>query len=76
MNFGIYAIKDTVTGMFGEPFLAINIGAAVRRFEFVCNQAQMIAADSQLYKLGEFNNETAEIKAKVEFIQSYVKTEA
>lgn len=76
MIFGIYAIKDQVTGMFGEPFLAINIGAAVRRFEYVCGQAQMIALDSQLYKLGEFNNETGEITAKVDFIQSYVKPEA
>lgn len=75
MIFGIYAIKDQVTGLFGQPFLEQNKGAAVRRFEYVCSKAEMIAADSQLFFLGTFNQETGEIVYKQQFLQSYVERE-
>lgn len=75
MKYGIYAIKDQVTGLFGEPWLAVNTGAAVRRFNFCCENAKLIANDSMLYRLGEFDGETGEIVSKVEFMQSYVSEE-
>ncbi len=75
MIFGIYAIKDQVTGLFGQPFLEQNKGAAVRRFEYVCSKAEMVAADSQLFLLGTFNQETGEIIYNQQFLQSYVQRE-
>lgn len=75
MIFGIYAIKDQVTGLFGQPFLEVSKSAAIRRFDYVCSKAEMVASDSQLFLLGTFNQETGEIVYNQQFLQSFVQRE-
>lgn len=61
MNFGIYSIYDRVSGCYGEPYYSVNEGVAVRRFKYICDNADMVAPDCSLYKLGDFDNVTGDI---------------
>lgn len=69
MDILIFSIYDRVTGVFSEPFLAVNVETAKRRFNYVISQSPMVKGDCDLYKLGTFNSETADIvPVKAEFI--------
>lgn len=74
MDLKIYAVKDTVAGAYMNPFYLNNDEVAKRSFKQACmdenSQYHKIAKDLQLYRLGTFNDETGEIKAKVEFLAS------
>lgn len=54
MVFEVYAIKDTVVGTFGAPFIVPNKETAIRTFK-IQNSDKPIYKDLQLYKLGDFN---------------------
>lgn len=71
MNYGMYAIFDKVAGVYSEPFLAVNCGTAVRRFQWQMEQSTMVAGDCALYMVGEFNVDTAVIVPCVTFVCNY-----
>lgn len=74
MDILIFSIYDRVTGVFSEPFLAVNVETAQRRFNYVLSQSPMVKGDCDLYKLGTFNSETADIvPVKAEFICHFVE---
>lgn len=58
MKYLIFTIYDRVTGTYSAPFLSVNVGAAVRQFDYAMEHTQMVAQDSELYQLGEFNSDT------------------
>lgn len=53
----MYSIKDTVTGLYSQPFFAQNQAAAIRQFDYLMQNAQMVAKDCQLYFVGDFDSE-------------------
>lgn len=69
----IYSIKDCVTGEFGSPIIEMNNNAAIRRFNYLMDNAQMIAPDCQLYCLGAFDVNTGCIDGECTFICGYSK---
>lgn len=76
MNLNIYAIKDTTIGSFMNPFYLQNDNVAIREFSNIIkyapveNNIRRNAKDMQLFKLGEFNEETGEIKPETNFLTS------
>ena len=67
ITYGIYSIKDTVTGNFSDIIIMVNEEAAKRYFMGLCQESK-IKNDLQLYCLGSYNVETGEIESKVDFI--------
>lgn len=52
---GLYAIFDRVSGVFSAPFMQFNEATAVRYFNYLCGNAEMVAKDSVLYKVGTYD---------------------
>lgn len=71
-NIKIYAVKDTVQGAFMQPFYLQNDNVAKRAFSMAINDQasnwSKMAKDLQLYKLGEYDDETGIILSKVEYL--------
>jgi len=66
MKLGIYSIKDTKIG-YMKPFYTHNDAVALRDFENAVNDKQVNIVnqnkdDMELWRLGDFNDETGEIK--------------
>lgn len=54
----LYAIKDTVTGEYGNPMPFLNEASAKRYFiNNVCDENKKIAGDLQLFYLGSYDTE-------------------
>lgn len=53
----IYSVFDRVSGIFGEPFYMLKDELAIRRFNYVMQNSQMVALDCDLYKLGTYDCE-------------------
>lgn len=63
MILGVYAVKDALQGRFMAPGFFDNEEVAIRQFRSNINNIPMWkenAADFQLYKLANFNDETGE----------------
>lgn len=64
MRYGIYAIRDAKTA-FMQCTVDFNDAAAIRNFEHAVQQENSLMAthpgDYDLYKLGEYDNETGEL---------------
>lgn len=62
MKFGVYSIQDVKTG-FMAPTVEINDQVAMRNFQHAIMQSESIlfthASDFKLYKIGEFDSDTA-----------------
>lgn len=71
MNVGIYSFYDKVTHTYGEPFIAVNVESAIRRFNYLMSQSPMVADDMQLYCLGNLNTDTGVISSCVDFVANY-----
>lgn len=72
MTLKIYAIKDTKVG-FMQPFYQANNAVAIRSFTNAVNAEQtnninQNIEDMELWHLGEFNDDTGEIKSEVTFL--------
>lgn len=67
----LYAFFDRVSGLFSAPFVQLNDGTAVRYYQYTMSQAEMVAKDTALYYLGEYNENTGEIKPAVKFVSNY-----
>lgn len=72
MKIKIYAVKDIVQGNYMQPFYMYNDEVAKRSFAQAINDEKAswnkIALDLQLYRLGEFNDETGDIKVDFEYL--------
>ena len=66
----VYVIKDTVSKLFGNMFEAVNDEMAVRQFEYGL-KSYPFRQDTQLYRLGEFDEETGNFNHNLEFLKSY-----
>lgn len=80
MKINIYAVKDTVQGAFMQPFYLQNDNVAKRAFEMAINDPNSnwnkMPKDLQLFKLGEYDDETGVIISKPEYLAKgadYVK---
>lgn len=72
MTLKIYAIKDTKVG-FMQPFYQANNAVAIRSFTNAVNAEQtnninQNLDDMELWHLGEFNDDTGEIKGELTFL--------
>lgn len=64
MKYGIYSVRDVNVG-FNQPFLDPTDASAKRGFAYACLNTDMMGfapKDFDLYKVGEFDTDTAEIK--------------
>lgn len=75
MIYEIYTIYDSVAGQYGEPWTAPHKGVALRRFNYLMKNAEMVSSDCKLYKLATYNIETGEISPALEFVTAYVEVE-
>ena len=66
----VYVVKDTVSKLFGNMFEAVNDEMEVRQFEYGL-QSYPFRQDTQLYRLGEFDEETGDFIHNLEFLKSY-----
>lgn len=69
----IYSVKDTITGVYMHPFYQKNDAQAKRSFSTATNspEANDLARyweNTELYCLGEWNDETGEIKTGIYYI--------
>jgi len=61
MMYGMYSIRDVMIG-FQSPWISINDGTATRTVRNALNKGDIEnSKDLQLFKIGVFNDETAEI---------------
>lgn len=76
MKLTMCAVKDAVVGSFMQPFMQRNEEEAKRSFAFDIEQnAGKIpnVKDLQLFKLGEFDDESGEVVSKIEFLANAVQ---
>lgn len=73
MEMLVCSIFDRVTGVYSEPLFAINEASAVRRFNFIMANSQMVSSDCQLFALGVFESDTGRIRVNSDpvFICNY-----
>lgn len=72
MKLKIYSIKDTKIG-FMQPFYQANQAVAIRAFNNAVNAKEsnninQNADDMELWELGEFDDQTGEIKSEVKYV--------
>lgn len=74
MDLKVYAVKDTVSGSFMQPFYLSNDEVAKRSFSIACKDEKSnyfaIAKDLQLYRVGKFNDESGELSPDCEFLMN------
>lgn len=62
----IYTILDRVSGLFQDPFVAVNDAVAVRMFKTWTAAPELapVAADLDLFLVGKINLHTGEVEGK------------
>lgn len=61
MIYKLYSIRDIKANSYSEPFTAPNDEVAVRKYAYLMSKSEMIADDTELYVVGEFDFERGEI---------------
>lgn len=65
MKYGIYCIHDDAAGIFTAPTIDLSDASAIRNFQKMCSEAGSVMnfkpTDFSLYKVGDFDAETAYI---------------
>lgn len=64
MRINLYSLRDSVTGLYGAPSVALSDAVATRDFaELICGDSHYnrIAKDIDLMYVGSFDNESGEI---------------
>lgn len=64
MKFGVYSMRDSVSGLYNNPTFEQSDLIAIRSFKFAVNKNEFLqfnAHDVDLFKIGEFDNETGEM---------------
>lgn len=76
----VFSIFDKCSGIYSEPFTAVNKDVASRRFKQICISSPVIASDLQLYRLGSFDSQLGIISycplGKPEFLEGGVANDA
>lgn len=71
MIYGMYSVKDLKTGYL-PPTYDMNDLSAMRNFEHACMNEDSLffthSSDYQLFKVGTFDTETAEITNEITFL--------
>lgn len=71
MNYGLYAIKDTLVG-FLQPFIQPNDATATREFANMVNKSQSAVSvnyqNMELYKLGSYDSDTGIVISDVQYL--------
>lgn len=76
MNKEMYAVRDSVSGVFNNPYHQINEKVAIRTFREACNNVAEIkdhAEDMELYFIGTYNDETGVFLTDTRLIEKGVK---
>lgn len=63
MKFGVYSMRDAVSGLYNNPTFEQDDQIAIRSFRFAVNKNDFLsfnAHDVDLFKVGEFENTTGE----------------
>lgn len=63
MKFGVYSMRDSVSGLYNTPTIEQSDIIALRSFKYAINKTDFLnfnAHDVDLFKLGEFDNSTGE----------------
>lgn len=72
MNIELYSMKDTKLGKYCTPFQAPNKEIAKRMLQSTImaggNNIAEFPEDFQLYKIGTFNEDTAELQTDIKFV--------
>lgn len=68
----LFSLKDVLVG-FNQPFMAASQAVAVRNLRNMVNSSskntiQEVVSDIELWQLGEFDQDTGELKASLEFV--------
>lgn len=73
MVFNLYSIYDRVAGLYSEPFCAVNVELAIRKFDYLMLNSPMVANDCELYLLGSFTSSAGGIAgvSQPEFIKKF-----
>ena len=73
MKYLVYAIYDRVSGEYGDIWLAKKQALAVRRFNYMMSNAQMVSSDCALYELGLYDSDFGVIDSydKPKFVCNY-----
>ena len=76
MKLNLYAIKDVKVG-FDRPFVEHNDATASRMFQDAVQNKQLrYADDMELWKFGEYDNISGEIKGQLKFIYKEANKDA
>jgi hypothetical protein len=79
MKQNVYTIKDAKSGTFATPFFSINDATATRSFQQAANDPNttinQFPEDYALYKLGTFDDASAEIVSNLPEFVSNPKTQ-
>lgn len=73
MVYEVYTIYDRVSSEYGDIWLAKNRALAVRRFNYMMANAQMISSDCALFEVGVYDSELGVITGHVkpQFVCNY-----
>ena len=61
MLFGVYSMRDNVSGLYNNPTFENDDNCAKRSFRYAVNNNDFLAfnySDVDLFKIGEFDNES------------------
>ncbi len=77
MKLELLAVKDTQTGLYTMPFTMRTKREAIRGAKTMANQEKQnnlntYMEDKQLWSLGTYNEETGEVKSKVELLVNII----
>ena len=61
MIYKLYSIRDVKANSYSEPFSAPNDEVAVRKYAYLMSKSEMIADDTELYVVGQFDFEHGEM---------------
>lgn len=61
MKFGVYSMRDSVSGLYNNPTFEMDDQIAIRNFRFSMNKTDFLSFnphDFDFFKIGEFENTT------------------
>lgn len=72
MIYKLYSIRDIKANSYSEPFSAPNDDVAVRKYAYLMSKSEMIAYDTELYSVAQFDFEHGEVVlSEKQYITNY-----
>lgn len=72
MFFGMYTIMDSAAGQAGPVFNAVNDLVATRAYRITVSES-VTPQDYKLFRIGQFDDETMEVKPVVNPVEVFVE---